>query len=515
MDTTKRTILLSLALLTPALAGCALQLPQIDRPPLASQAVIPAHPIVVNANQLFETHDAATTASQPATKSPSIYARSRRLLDADQDDSAHGAKCAALAQANRGLISPVASRKDAIAVLSGGGAHGTFGAGFLLGLQDVGALPDDAQIVTGISTGSLQATFVFLARQPVPPDRSYAWLNRTALAAQSLPGATGSPPPRPGHSSLEDLALAYAIHDEGEIAKLAVPGSAGLLTKGLTLIERGSLADLAPLRTRLRDLISRDTIAQVALQACNHRALLIGAADYDDGNGYALDLTRLAMSAFDQDGHDIGMDAVRDAYVSAMIASSSVPVQVPPVQLRFAVIGDDSRVMYQHMFIDGGAKVGVFVPDRSDARAVTLLVNTSLAITPADPANPAVATAKWDVASFLDRIVEQILETQIYQLSVGLVQDRVDLAKGQLHMAYLSNANDNTPTGKLGPAPENHMYGPRTCTAWQAVDQDQPNPPQQYFPDNMACLIDYGRSRGQQGQWNLVLPPPVSAATVP
>ena len=220
-------------LLVPMLAGCALKLPQIDRPALASQAVIPAHPIAVNSNELFAARAVATT-GRPATGS--IYARSRRLLAADHADGANAAKCAALAAAHPALTRDVPMRKDAIVVLSGGGAHGTFGAGLLLGLQDVGALPEEAQIVTGISTGALQATFVFLARQPVPADRTYGWLNPGALAVHALPGATGALPPVPGHSSLEDLALAYAIHDEAEIAHLTVPGSSGLLTKGLTLI---------------------------------------------------------------------------------------------------------------------------------------------------------------------------------------------------------------------------------------------------------------------------------------
>ena len=503
-----RKTLAVLALFAPALAGC-LKLPELARPVPFSQAVIPAHPITVNANELFEARASSTAAEKAEVKANSIFARSRRMMDADNNDSGHAAKCTALTQAHPRLIKAVAIHPDAIMVLSGGGSHGTFGAGFLLGLQDAGTLPEEAQIVTGISTGALQATFVFLARQDVPHDRSYSWLNPAALAAQSLPGATGTPPPQRGHSSLEDLALAYTIHDESEIARLAVPAGSNILTKGVTLINQGALADLSPLRARLRDLISPDTIAQIALQACNSRVLLIGAADYDDGHGYALDLTRLALSAFDANGQAVGMDGVRDAYVAAMIASSSVPVQTPPVSLRFAVIGDESGTVRQHMFIDGGAKVGVFVPSRGDARAVTLLVNTTLAITPADPANPPVPTAKWDVASFLDRIVEEILETQIYHLSVGLVQDRVDLAQGQLHMAYLSNHNDNTATGTLGPAPDDHPYGPRTCAKWQSdIDAKTPNPPQQYYPDYMACLIDYGRSRGQQALWNLELPAP-------
>ena len=49
----------------------------------------------------------------------------------------------------------------AILVLSGGGAAGAFGAGFLSGWSESGQRPD-FKIVTGVSTGSLQATFAFL-----------------------------------------------------------------------------------------------------------------------------------------------------------------------------------------------------------------------------------------------------------------------------------------------------------------------------------------------------------------
>ena len=151
-----------------ALAGCSL--PQIERPTLASKAVIPAHLITVNANELLAPRVSTATA---APKPPSIFARSRRMLDTDRTDDAHQSKCDALKATNPALARATADHEDdAVVVLSGGGAHGTFGAGFLLGLQDAHALPRDAEIVTGISTGSLQATFVFLASQPVPDDRS-------------------------------------------------------------------------------------------------------------------------------------------------------------------------------------------------------------------------------------------------------------------------------------------------------------------------------------------------------
>ena len=47
--------------------------------------------------------------------------------------------------------------------LSGGGAHGAFGAGFLAGWSETGAYPE-FDIVTGVSTGALMSTFAFLGQ---------------------------------------------------------------------------------------------------------------------------------------------------------------------------------------------------------------------------------------------------------------------------------------------------------------------------------------------------------------
>src|SRR5690242_6486391 len=60
-------------------------------------------------------------------------------------------------------------RAREIAVLSGGSQHGAFGAGLFLGLPSVPTY----DVVTGVSTGSLQSTIVFLANQLVPGDRVY------------------------------------------------------------------------------------------------------------------------------------------------------------------------------------------------------------------------------------------------------------------------------------------------------------------------------------------------------
>jgi predicted acylesterase/phospholipase RssA len=51
-----------------------------------------------------------------------------------------------------------------VLALSGGGQWGAFGAGFLKGWTQAGDRPAEFQVVTGTSTGSLQATFAFLGR---------------------------------------------------------------------------------------------------------------------------------------------------------------------------------------------------------------------------------------------------------------------------------------------------------------------------------------------------------------
>jgi predicted acylesterase/phospholipase RssA len=378
-------------------------------------------------------------------------------------------------------------------VLSGGSLNGAFGAGFFLGLQDHGQLPVEPDVVTGVSTGSLQATFVFLARQPVAPDRQYAWVDRKVPTLADLPGAGGQPPLVAGRTNLEDLALAYSITRESEILKPTPLGGIGVLFTG-------ALASLAPLRQRLLGMITPGTIRQVATEACRGRVLLVGVVDVDDGNDYAIDLTELALMAFDGNATDTRMALVRESYVSAMLASSSVPLGAMPVTLRYREYDNDGNVVdiesRQHMFIDGGARSGVFLPGASDDYDVTLIVNTTLATGPWKPDNPAIAKKSWLLINLIPRTVS-LLENQVYQLSVG----QVEYGAGKLRMAYISNSGIKDGQGQPGETPGQHRYLGKSCSDWH--DQDALANPIQFYPGYMACLIDYGRSRGDQQQWNL------------
>ncbi|MBB3955749.1 patatin-like phospholipase family protein [Novosphingobium sediminicola] len=488
------------ALIFSLLAACGHQ-----RPALNGNIAISAKRIPANLNEQMTGNGTARPVGMPAAPAPQpvqgarLSAFAQTVITArDRDMSTHAGICADLMQKDISGDAGKPLAKGYAIVLSGGGPHGTFGAGLFLGLQDKGQLPPEPEVVTGVSTGSLQSTFVFLARQPVAKDRDYSWINPKALPLHSLPGAGNQPPLVKGRSNLEDLALAYSIGREGEILKL---GSLG----DLSLITDGARAQLTPLRKRLFRMISPDTITQLATEACRGRVLLVGVTDVDDGNGYALDLTGLALKAFEGEASQTRMTLVRNTYVSALIASSSVPVGAMPVTLRYREFDDEDKpsdiASRQHMFIDGGARFGVFLPKGSDGSDLTLIVNTFLDTPPWTEGDPAIPTTKWKLIGLGLRTVNDLLETQIYNLSVG----QVEAAAGKLSMAYLSNQNIVAPDGRPGENPVAHVYLGRTCGQWQS-EVDALHHPLQFFPDYMACLIDYGRSRGNLAQWNLTKP---------
>jgi|GEM_PF-2068424 len=468
------------------LAGCAQQ-----RPALVGSMAIPARMIPANANQQIDQ-----TGQRPAVVPRSAMAQA--VHDARAINSGRQAICSRLLAAGH-YPANVPFPAGTTIVLSGGSENGAFGAGLFLGLQDIGQLPSEPAAVTGVSTGALQSTFVFLARQAVPADRDYSWVDQTAAPVQALPGALQSPPLHQGRSNLEDLALAYSIAREGQILKVSS-------TPLLSAATKGSEAQFGPLRARLLGLISPQTIIDVATQACRGRVLLVGVADVDDGNGYALDMTALALRAFDDQGQPVRMAAVRQTYVSALLASSSVPVGAFPVTLLYRELASDDELaesrVRKHLFIDGGARFGVFAPDAGDQDSVTLVVNTTLATAPWVAGNPDRPTDTWSLTTLALRTVNDLLENQVYQLSV----DKVERAARHLHMAFISNQHLRKPDGAPAETPDDHHYGAQTCAGWYAFDK-QTAKPLQFYPDYMACLLDYGRARGQQpAPWNLEVP---------
>ena len=87
-------------------------------------------------------------------------------LAGDDFEGVVRASMSAPASAGPGLTPAM---RPSVLILSGGSQHGAFGAGFFAGMT---AVPE-YKLVTGVSTGALQSTFLFLANRPAPADRIY------------------------------------------------------------------------------------------------------------------------------------------------------------------------------------------------------------------------------------------------------------------------------------------------------------------------------------------------------
>jgi predicted acylesterase/phospholipase RssA len=358
-------------------------------------------------------------------------------------------------------------------VLSGGSQHGAFGAGFFYGMKQV----PKYDVVTGISTGSLISTFLFLANSPVAKDRTYNWVDGPLAATI-----------KPGVSNTGDLALAYSIAKEGDIA---TPTSGGILG-GLS---KGALATFGPLEARLKALLTPETLHQLAQENAAHRKLYVGVVNLDDGQGYAIDMTELA-SRIDTPAWNGKTDALQDCYVQALVASSSVPPSAYPVSLAIA----DGAATRTNLYMDGGARFGVFLQQLEQALGnnvakdtqVTVIVNGVLYSGPwLDQGKP---VDKWSSLTISARAVS-LLENQVYRFSVASAEN-YGIQHGGLSMAFISN--EGLPPGSEDP--DAHVFNGKTCAAWTVIDDEQK--PLEFHPNYMSCLSDYGRTRGVAETWN-------------
>lgn len=190
--------------------------------------------------------------------------------------------------------------------LSGGGANGAFGAGFLNGWTKTGKRPP-FKIVTGVSTGALMAPFAFLG-----------------------PEYDGA---------LREFYTTTSTRD------VFILGSfLNIATRALT---SDALADSSPLSA----LIERDVDAAFVQRIADaHRAgrrLYIGTLDLDTSRFVIWNMGLIATS-----GHP---DAVA-LFRRVMLASASIPIAFPPV--FFDVVADGTH--YDEMHVDGAVGARVF-----------------------------------------------------------------------------------------------------------------------------------------------------------
>ena len=187
--------------------------------------------------------------------------------------------------------------------LSGGGANGAFGAGFLVGWSNTGKRPP-FKIVTGVSTGALMAPFVFAG-----PEYDAA------------------------------LTEFYTTTSSLNIFRM--------LSIVPQLLGGESLADSGPLRLMIERQVDAELLRRVAAAHNGGRRLYIATADLDSQRVWVWNMGLIAAS---------GRPEAARLFQQVMLASASVPIAFPPV--FFEVEAGGRR--FDEMHVDGGVGARVF-----------------------------------------------------------------------------------------------------------------------------------------------------------
>ncbi|MCV2360062.1 patatin-like phospholipase family protein [Paucibacter sp. TC2R-5] len=198
--------------------------------------------------------------------------------------------------------------------LSGGGANGAFGAGFINGWTSSGTRPV-FKIVTGVSTGALMAPFAFLGPAYDPALREF-----------------------------------YTTTSSRDIFKLG-----SLLRQ---LLSGEALASTEPLAAIIERNVDAKFLGQIALAHGQGRRLYIGTADLDARAFVIWNMGLIASS---------GRPEALELFRKVMLASASIPVAFPPVYFKVEVQDESSGEgraeprSYDEMHVDGGVGSRVFV----------------------------------------------------------------------------------------------------------------------------------------------------------
>ena len=187
--------------------------------------------------------------------------------------------------------------------LSGGGANGAFGAGFLNGWTKTGKRPV-FKIVTGVSTGALMAPFAFLGPEYDDALRDFY----TTTASRNI---------------------------------------FRMLSILPQLLGGESFADTGPLRALIEQHVTPEFLRQIARAHESGRRLYMGTTDLDSQRFVVWNMGLIATS---------GRPEAVELFRKVMLASASVPVAFPPVFFEVEAAGR----RYDEMHVDGGVAANVF-----------------------------------------------------------------------------------------------------------------------------------------------------------
>ncbi len=258
---------------------------------------------------------AGCTARHRACAPPELTRESGLVQPGPADDSApiETELLRSLADRTKTNFSPAdpAAKPGKYLALSGGGMYGAYSVGVLTGWTAAGNRPP-FDVVTGISTGSLVATYAFLG---------------TAYDPQ--------------------MTRLYTTVSDQDVYRRR-PRAAFLFSD--------SAASSDPLKRLIETQVDDALLAEVARAHQAGRRLYVGTTNIDTRRLVVWDMGAIAAG---------GRPDAKELYRTILLASASVPGFFPPVPIGVEVNGRP----HTEMHVDGGATTGVFL------RASTLHVD--------------------------------------------------------------------------------------------------------------------------------------------
>ncbi len=188
--------------------------------------------------------------------------------------------------------------------ISGGGDDGAFGAGLLVGWSDRGDRPK-FDVVTGVSTGSLSAPFVFLGEKY--------------------------------DAQLKEIYTETSANDVFVRRPIV-----------FAAIASDAVSDSAPLRSMIARYLDRAMVQRIAEEYSKGRLLFILTTNLDQGRPVIWNIGAIAAS---------NNPKAQDLIIDVLLASASIPAVFPPVMLDVTVDG----AHHQEMHVDGGTIAQAFL----------------------------------------------------------------------------------------------------------------------------------------------------------
>jgi len=189
-----------------------------------------------------------------------------------------------------------------ILTLTGGGSRGAFGTGVISGWTQKGDIPK-FDIITGISTGSVMAPFIFL-----------------------------------GKSKLKEIEYFYTQMNTNEV----------FTSSFLHLFGYGYMMNAKPLKKLFAKTFNKEFLDKVAKEYKDGRRLYIGTTNIDTGQLTVWDMGAIAASN--------RVDKYQ-RFCDIIYASAALPIYLPPQYMEV----DINKQTYYQMHIDGGIYSQVFM----------------------------------------------------------------------------------------------------------------------------------------------------------